>query len=142
MRTYAERAACINTDTLATYHVMLADFERLPDMEPIDRVSCHSLCRAFAMRYENVTCIDGWFAKVGNEHSWLDMGGGVIADMYPIAGIGPFLVDASHFMVPWHHLYIPHPELLKKEARGDGRNLEHHKAVALEIYEILKKSRK
>ena len=133
MRTYAVRAGCIAPAILSLFDALVVDFHALPDLDPEDRVSCHAVCRALAMRQESATCIDGWFHSVGHDHSWLDLGNGVIADIYPIAGTTPFLVDASHFMVPWHRLYIPHPKLLDE---GD-RDRAQHDDVALELFKHL-----
>ena len=133
MRTYSVRTGCIAPETLSMFSRLVEDFHAIPDLDPVDKVSCHAVCRALAMRDERVACVDGWFSAKGHDHSWLDLGGGIIADMYPIAGTAPFLVDASHFMVPWHRLYMPHPTLLDE----GGRSREHHERVAYEICALL-----
>jgi len=129
MRTYAVREGLIAPAVLASFDAMVADFLRLPALETSGDVSCHAICRAFEIRYEKATCVDGWFSGVGHDHSWLDMGGGIIADIYPIGGTGPFLIDASHWVIPWSRLYIPHPTLLDE----GGRDRARHDAVAQEL---------
>lgn len=133
MRTYTVRTGSIPTTILSIFDALVEDFKVIPDLDPVDKVSCHAVCRALAMRHEEAVCVDGWFGGVGHDHSWLDLGKGIIADIYPIAGSAPFLVDASHFMVPWHRLYIPHPTLLDE----GGRNRKHHEQVAAEICALL-----
>lgn len=133
MRTYAVREGLIAPAVLAMFDAMVADFLKLPDLDPNHTVSCHAVCRALAFKYEGTNCVDGWFSGVGHDHSWLDMGGGIIADMYPIGGTGPFLVDASHWMIPWNRLYIPHPTLLDE----GGRDRARHDAVARELFQHL-----
>lgn len=125
MRTYAVRTGCIAPWAQILFDRLVRDFEAMPDLESPETASCHAVCRALSRRHP-VQCIDGWFHAVGHDHSWLDLGSGVIADIYPIAGSGPFMVDASHFMVPWHRLYIPHPTLLDE----GGRDRKHHEDVA------------
>lgn len=112
MQTYAVRAGYIPETALAVFEAMTADMAAMPDLNPKCRVSCHSVCRALALRHANAKCVDGWFYAKGHEHSWIDLGNGIIADMYPIASSGPLLIDASHWMVPWHKIYIPKDNLL------------------------------
>lgn len=133
MRTYAVRTGCIAPEKISLFEKIISDFEAIPDMNPVEKTTCHAVCRALAKKYEKASFVDGWFSKRGHDHSWLDLGEGIIVDVYPIAGIGPFLVDASHFMVPWHHLYIPHPTLLDE----GGRDRAHHEKVAEEIFALL-----
>ena len=133
MKSYAVRAGYIPADKLTLFARIVEDFDNLPDLEPDDRVSCHSVARAMAMRHEQATCIDGWFKSVGHDHSWLDIGDGIIVDVYPIGGTMPFLVDASHWISPWHGLYIPHPTLLDE----GGRNRNHHDSVAQELFDLM-----
>jgi hypothetical protein len=134
MRTYGVRAGYIPAPTLDLFDALVADFLSLPDLEPEDRVSCHAVCRALAARHEGATCTDGWFSGVGHDHSWLDLGNGIIADMYPIGATGPFLVDASHWLIPWNRLYIPHPTLLDEGGRDRG----HHDRIATELLGFLR----
>lgn len=121
MRTYAVREGLIAPAKIALYEAMRADVMRLPDLEPAELVSCHALCRALAARHEGATCVDGYFMANGHEHSWIDLGDGIVADMYPIGSQGSLLVDASHWMVPWNRLYIADDEMLDKTG---GRRLQ------------------
>lgn len=123
MRTFAVRNGHIGRDKLALFERMRADMDRMPDLDPDDRVSCHAVCRALATRHPEARCVDGHFMATGHEHSWLDIGGGVIADMYPIAGAVPFLVYADHWIIPWNRLYIPKEDLL-------GADMARHEEVA------------
>jgi hypothetical protein len=87
----------------------------------------------FALLDDRVKYVDGHFYKVGHEHSWLDMGNGIIVDMYPIASSNPFMVDASHWMIPWNKLYISEPTLL-------DHNLERKSqqdVIALELFKSI-----
>lgn len=126
MRTYAVRRGLIPRGKVALFARLRADFEAMPDLDPADVVSCHAVCRALAMRHP-VRFVDGCFMEVGSDHSWIDMGDGVVADMYPIGGVTPFMVDASHWMVPWNRLYIEKPDLLDHGNRDRAR----HDQVAL-----------
>lgn len=129
MRTYAVRAGYIPAEKLALFETMVTELAAMPDIEPAEDASCHAVCRAFAALHPEVACVDGFFHAVGNEHSWLDMGDGIVADMTPIASSGPFLVDASHWMVPWNRLYIERADLLDD---GRGRR-EKAEAVAARL---------
>ena len=128
MRTYAVRAGCIPAAKLALFERLTMSMQAMPDLDPAEDVSCHAVCRALAHLHPEATCVDGFFGGVGHEHSWLDLGDGIIADMTPIAGAGPFLVDASHWMVPWHRLYVERADMLDHPNRARGR--AEHQAVA------------
>ena len=120
MRTYAVRAGYIPAAKLALFETMVAELAAMPDLDPAEDVSCHAVCRAFAILHPEVACVDGHFHAKGHEHSWLDLGDGIVADMTPIASSGPFLVDASHWMVPWNRIYIEKADLLVGDRRGEG----------------------
>lgn len=132
MRTYAERE-CIAPAKLALFERLKADFEAMPDLDASDEVSCHAVCRALEIRHPGAKCVDGSFHAVGHDHSWLDLGDGVIADMYPIAATGPYLVDAGHWMVPWNKLYQPDETLLDRGNRDRAR----HERVAARLVAAL-----
>ena len=136
MRTYAVRAGYIPAAKVALFEAMVAEMTAMPDLEPAEDVSCHAVCRAFERLHPETHCVDGFFQAIGNEHSWLDLGDGVIADMTPIASSGPFLVDASHWMVPWNQLYIERADLLD-DARGRRKQAE---AIATELIEGMRQS--
>lgn len=133
MRTYAVRAGYIPEAKLETFERMAADIAALPDLDPADLVSCHAVCRALELRHAGATCVDGWFASVGQEHSWIDLGDGVVADMYPVASAGPFLVDASHWMSPWNKIYQPKHDIL----HGARLDNVHHDHIAHRLLEAL-----
>lgn len=116
MTPYAIRQGYLKPEKVALFARLREDFDRMPDVDPSDAVSCHAVCRALERRHPGATCVDGHFHATGHEHSWLDLGDGVIADMYPIAGAVPFMVDASHWMVPWNRLYIRKDDLFTTEA--------------------------
>lgn len=133
MKTYAERAGYIPAEKIAIFQRMAADVKAMPDLDPADLASCHAVCRALELRHKGARCVDGWFGGVGQEHSWMDLGEGIVADMYPIAGITPFLVDASHWMSPWNRFYTPKPDLLHNARLG----LVHHEQVARRLLDAL-----
>lgn len=113
MRTYAVRQGMIPAAKVELFESMRSQIADLPDLEPDDRVSCHVLTRVLASLNDGPVVIDGWFGGKGNEHSWLDIGDGLIADVYPIGGATPFLVDASGWWNPWNKLYVPHPAVME-----------------------------
>lgn len=125
MRTYARREGYVTDRAMALFERMKADMEAMPDLGAPEDVSCHAVCRVLAARH-GVRCVDGFFGGVGNDHSWLDLGDGVIADMYPIGGAAPFLIWAGHWAVPWHALYVERATLL-----DEGRDRARHETMAL-----------
>jgi hypothetical protein len=89
----------------------------IPDLEPSHLVSCHVVTRVVAHVVGGpLEVVDGWFAGKGYEHSWIDLGGNVIADLYPIGGACPFLVDTSGMMNPWRPLYVPNPKVVEDKS--------------------------
>lgn len=108
MLTYAVRQNYVSVEKYKLFNQLVEAFNTFPDFPEPDIISCHAVCRALVKIFEGheLTCVDGYFHTKGHDHSWLDLGGGIIADMYPIAGCNPFLVDAGHFMIPWNKLYI------------------------------------
>jgi len=67
-------------------------------------VSCHILSRALA-KFFPVIVKDGSFGGL-IEHSWLEIGNGLIIDPYPPGVVGgPILVDPRWLTVPWMSLY-------------------------------------
>jgi len=134
MRTYAVREGMIPSAKLELFERLRADVEAMPDVEPSDAVSCHAVCRALEIRHPGAVCVDGFFHAVGHEHSWLDLGDGIIADMYPIGGVTPFMVDASSWMIPWTRIYIRKDDLL------DGRRPRRavHDGMASRLVAALK----
>jgi len=136
MRTYALRAGYIPAGKLEAFERMAADVAAMPDLDPAEYVSCHAVCRALELRHQGARCVDGWFSGVGQEHSWMDLGDGIVADMYPVASSGPLLVDASHWMSPWHKLYQPKHDIL----HGARLDNAHHDRVAQRLIEALAES--
>lgn len=135
MRAYAVRAGYIPAAQLSLFARLVETMDAMPDLDPAEDVSCHAVCRALAQLHPKAACVDGFFGGVGNEHSWLNLGDGIIADMTPIAGAGPFLVDASHWAVPWHRLYVEQADLLDQPNRSRGR--EAHDTVAKALTEAV-----
>lgn len=119
MRCYAVRKGYIPSTKLEAFEQMRSLIADLPDLEPSHRVSCHVLTRVLAARFPDVTAVDGWFAGKGNEHSWLDMGDGIVADVYPIGGAVPFIVDTSGMMNPWNRLYMEQASVMKGKTGVD-----------------------
>lgn len=113
MRNYVVREGMIPQSKVDLFERMRSQIEALPDLDPTHRVSCHALTRVLAALNQGPVVVDGWFAGKGNEHSWLDMGDGHVADVYPIGGATPFLVDASGWFNPWNALYVPHPAVVE-----------------------------
>ena len=72
-------------------------------------VSCHMIARALAHLFSEVEWKDGYFARRGQRHSWLEVKRSykLIIDPYPIALIGgPIMVYAGFITTPWCGLYI------------------------------------
>lgn len=94
--------------------------------------SCHGICRAVIERFqfENWHVVDGYFMRVGQEHSWLRRNDGkFILDVYPVAAFGgPLLVDALSHGSPWQKAYIgPSPDYLP----GRTKKFDDEAALAL-----------
>lgn len=114
MRLYCEREGFIPQRKVALFREMAAAIEALPEMEDTEAVSCHVLTRVLAGMFPGVAVVDGHFQSRGSHHSWLDMGDGVVADVYPIGGIVPFLVDTNGYLNPWNRMYIEDAGLVAK----------------------------
>lgn len=81
--------------------------------------SCHGLTRGFVRLLANQQwqVSDGYFGQRGQEHSWLwrrDAEREVILDVYPVAAMGPLLVDGSR-LSPWAQLYAYMPRLFTED---------------------------
>lgn len=133
MTPFAVREGNISQDKLKLFDHLVTDMKAMPDLDPSDLVSCHAVCRALEIRHPEARCVDGFFGSIGHDHSWLDLGDKIIADMYPIAGAVPFLVDVSHWIIPWEKLYIERPSLLDE----GNRNREHHEGMAARLVKAL-----
>lgn len=133
MTPFALRRGNIPAAKRRLFERLRADFEAMPDLDPADLVSCHAVCRALERRHPGTRCVDGFFHAVGQDHSWLDLGDGIVADMYPVAGAAPFMVDASHWMVPWNQIYQPKPDLLDTGRRDRA----HHEGIADQLVAAL-----
>jgi hypothetical protein len=76
--------------------------------------SCHALVRAAKHRFglSGWNVVDGYFGRVGNDHSWLSKRWKqtrFIIDVYPIASVGgPLFINADD-MTPWFDLYRADP---------------------------------
>jgi hypothetical protein len=114
MRLYCEREGFIPKRKIALFREMTTAIEALPELDEAETVSCHVLTRILARMFPGVAVVDGHFQGRGSHHSWLDMGEGVIADVYPIGGIVPFLVDTNGYLNPWNRMYIEDGELVAK----------------------------
>lgn len=118
---YVVQTGDIPKDLYTMFLEMRYVFERLPNFDFAEPVSCHVICRAFAENYP-VECVDGHFSR-GCDHSWLVLGrysmqehgktGSIIADMYPCGGAAPFLVY-GYFILPWEKLYIEDPSVIAR----------------------------
>jgi hypothetical protein len=107
MRLYCEREGYVPECKIVLFRRMVSMIEALPDIDPPERISCHVLTRILAKRFEGIRVVDGNFQGRGSHHSWLDLGEGVVADVYPIGGVVPFLVDTSGYLNPWNRMYLP-----------------------------------
>lgn len=114
MRLYCEREGFIPQRKVALFRNMTAAIEALPELEDAEAVSCHVLTRILAGMFPGVVVVDGHFQSRGSHHSWLDMGEGVVADVYPIGGVVPFLVDTNGYLNPWNRMYIEDAGLVAK----------------------------
>ena len=95
--------------------------DHLPDPEEKDERgrpelwSCHGIARAVHARFslgKQWAVCDGFFARHGNQHSWLarrrtKKEPTLVLDVYPVASIGgPLMVDISSCGSPWCGMYI------------------------------------
>lgn len=118
--------------------------DRLPDPEEKNERgrpelwSCHGIARAAHARFslgKQWAVRDGFFARHGNEHSWLvrrctKTEPALVLDVYPVASLGsPILVDISSCGSPWCGLYI---------VADDYYTKEHVEAFDAEAAKILK----
>jgi hypothetical protein len=113
MRLYARREEGITPAKWDLFLAMEADVEALPDLDPPEAVSCHVLCHALSVRH-GVPAVDGWYAGRMNWHSWIDLGDGIVADMYPVAGGRPQIVDTNGMLNPVSRLYQEVPDALER----------------------------
>lgn len=134
---YAIRSGYLSSTKLNLFRQLVKDVEEIPDHPNCEIVSCHAVCRALVILHPELNYVDGYFYKIGHDHSWIDMGDGIIADMYPIAASNPFLVDASSWVIPWEYLYIPEPDLLYK----GNRDRKTHEDIARYLVEEVRKIR-
>jgi hypothetical protein len=114
VRTYAVRRGIVNDAAIALFEAMCAEVRDLPDFDPVERISCHVVAHALASIHHGCEAVDGWFNGRGNEHSWLRIGPDIVADMYPIAGVNPFMIVVDGGVNPWEGIYRPVPGLLSK----------------------------
>lgn len=113
MKLYAHRMEGITAAKWDLFTAMAADVEALPDLDPPEAVSCHVLCTALSQRY-GVPAVHGWYAGRMNWHSWLDLGGRIVVDPYPIAGGRPQILDANGYLNPVSRLYEEVPGALDR----------------------------
>lgn len=113
MKLYARRMEGITPAKWATFTSMVADVDALPDLDPPEAVSCHVLCTALSRRY-GIPVVHGWYAGRMNWHSWLDMGNRIVADMYPVAGGQPQILDTNGYLNPASRLYVEVPGTLER----------------------------
>jgi hypothetical protein len=113
MRFYAEERGLIPEEDLEMFGRILRLIQELPDIvfDPSapefegcgNQLSCHLLCRALVDHFE-VTAHDGYFLA-GYHHSWLlTRDGQSLIDVYPVAGVMPFIVHAM-WPSPWLRVY-------------------------------------
>lgn len=107
MRLYAAREGMIPAPVLRLFEDMSRDVLRMPDLASSEEASCHVVCRALALLHPEVAVVDGHFMRRGNHHAWLRIGRDIVADMYPIGGAVPFIVDAGGYTNPWGEAYVP-----------------------------------
>ncbi len=127
MTPYTLNEHFVTGEQLGMFKYIRHVLEQAPDITwGIHIPSCHHVCHALASVFPIVRVNDGYFGK-GEPHSWLefepslhatraDRRARVIADMYPIAGVTPFLVY-TFFMTTWAKLYIPDVYVLSNVMR-------------------------
>lgn len=138
MLTYAVRKHFIPSQKYVLFNRLVHTFNAFPDFPEAETVSCHSVCRALTTLFEGqgLYTVDGYFSAKGHDHSWLDLGDGIVADMYPVAGGNSFIVDASHFMIPWNKLYIKDNSVLPLESD----KLKRHEEIAQQLVNAYRKA--
>ena len=110
---YARRIEGITAKKWALFQAMERDVDAFPDLEPAEAVSCHVLCHALSVRH-NLPMVSGWYGGKMNWHSWIDLGDGIIADMYPIAGGRSQIVDSNGILNPVARLYVEVDDALER----------------------------
>lgn len=135
-------------EDLAIFRKIEAAMEVLPEIDlgkdengyPV-LVSCHMLCRAFAVVFPQLKCADGYFYKKGYEHSWLETPNGCIIDVYPIAVLGgPILVLKEGFLLSlWGRIYIEAelPRLRNGKFLGDTARVKTITEATLNTFRFI-----
>ncbi len=113
MRLYARRMGGIVPAKWDLFMEMTTVVEALPDLDPPETISCHVLCTALSRRH-GVPVVHGWYGGRMNWHSWLDMGSSIVADMYPIAGGRPQILDTDGYLNPASRLYVEVPDAMDR----------------------------
>lgn len=118
----------VPTDMRQTIWKIQKWLDRLPDQEIGKHGdglwTCHGLTRAVHSHFslgEQWSVRDGFFARQGNEHSWLmrrrtKTEPTLVLDIYPIASIGgPIMLDVSSCGSAWYGLYMVADDHYPKE---------------------------
>lgn len=141
---YVMRTGSISQEQKEVFLQIRAVFDALPDRQSAREITCHELCRAFAIHFP-VRVVDGSFG-LGCNHSWLEFKGDlydpdnhVIIDLYPFGSSCPFMVHA-HFTLPWAKLYMASEEMTH-EVEGDIRkfNPQLMRALSRDVARLKKR---
>lgn len=122
MEFYAAAEGNVPSGDIEMFNRMVQVIKQMPDLifDPTQRswsksknqITCHLLCRALAAHYD-VTVHDGHFYN-HFQHSWLvPKSGACIIDVYPVAGVVPFIVAADP-RSPWVMLYKDSDEMQER----------------------------
>lgn len=139
MKSYFVRTGLIPENCLLDYELAKNMMQYLNDEANVDDyeklVRCHEVVRLFK-HLPQVRCNwriqDGYFGRVGTQHSWLwthdTEGEVVILDIYPVATVDPILCHASRAS-PWGMLYI------ESQRSYPDEQISAYEKRALDLYE-------
>ena len=116
---YAVKCGRVPMGIYREFLTMCRYTQMFPD-PPEGDLTCHAVCKALAMRFESFRCVDGHFDGIF-QHSWLvpSKHQNIVVDMYPVAGVGSFMLDTDHFGDRWAERYVSErkPNFCKKQVR-------------------------
>jgi hypothetical protein len=80
------------------------------------RHNCHTMCALFVERYPQFqgTVKTGRYLSI-YDHSWIELPGGAILDIYPVGGVRPLMVTSKIFREPPFHQAVLTPEMVYQE---------------------------
>ena len=143
MTPYVVSDGLITPEQVDLFKRMRSVVEQAPDPVWGDAiVSCHHICHALRQIFDEVTVVDGHFGR-GQLHSWIILAPGtvlmkqdkracVIADMYPVGAVNPFLV-CTFWTTVWAGMYIPDVATIE-HVRRINRDFDERTQALVKIF--------